>query len=162
VTGDFSLSVATDRDVPAVLALQAKAFLAHGKIFDVSLWTNETPEELLADLAQMTVILARSSDGEILGSVRARELEGVWIIRKLSVSPDHQKKGIGRALIGAIEESVPKTCHKISVCTMLRLGDNVRFFLDCGYEPDYLMAGHYNRLDLICFRKNPERTVIRS
>jgi GNAT superfamily N-acetyltransferase len=158
---EFSLAIATDRDVPAILNLQAKAFLAHGKIFDVSLWTNETPGELLADLDQMTVMLARSADGEVLGSVRARELEGVWIIRKLSVSPDHQKRGIGRALVGVIEASAPKTCHKISVCTMLRLGDNVRFFLDCGYRPDYLMAGHYNRLDLICFRKNPERTQSR-
>ena len=153
---DVSLSPATAQDIPAILALQAKAFLAHGKIFDVSLWTNETPDELLADLGQMTIILARSADGEILGSVRARELEGVWIIRKLSVSPDHQKRGIGRGLIRAIEDSAPRTCHKISVCTMLRLGDNVRFFLDSGYEPDYLMAGHYNRLDLICFRKSPE------
>lgn len=158
MTEDFLLSTATSKDVSDILALQARAFLAHAKIFDVALWTQETPEELLSDLQQMTVIIVRSRDGELLGSVRARDLEGVWLIRKISVSPVHQKKGIGRALMRAIEESAPKTCHKISVCTMLRLGDNVRFFLDCGYKPDYLMPGHYNRLDLICFHKNPETT----
>jgi len=149
----ISLSQAEQKDVPAILELQARAFELHSKIFDVSLWTGETPEELLSDLREMTVIVARSAEGEILGSVRARDIEGVWVIRKLSVSPDHQKKGLGAALMRAIEGAAPSTCHKISVCTMLRLGDNVRFFLDCGYTPDYLMAEHYNRLHLICFNK---------
>lgn len=154
----FALSPAEQKDVPAILDLQARAFQLHSKIFDVALWTGETPEEFLSDLQTMTIIVARSAKGEILGSVRARVLEGVWIIRKLSVSPDHQKKGIGAALMRAIEEAAPSTCHKISVCTMLRLGDNVRFFLDCGYTPDYLMPEHYNRLHLICFYKKSAST----
>ncbi|MDA8058796.1 MAG: GNAT family N-acetyltransferase [Nitrospiraceae bacterium] len=155
MTENITLSPALPEDVPSVLAIQAKAFAHHSGEFDVALWTGETSGELLSDLQEMTVIVARSKTGEVLGSVRARDLEGVWVVRKLSVSPDHQRKGIGAALMRAIEEAAPKTCHKISVCTMLRLGENVRFFLDGGYMPDYLMAGHYNRLHLICFAKKP-------
>lgn len=156
MTEGVHLAPAEPKDIPAILSMQAKAFGAHASLFDVALWTKESPEELLTDLTDMTVLVAKSEEGEILGCVRARSVEGIWLIRKLSVSPSHQKNGIGLQLMQAIEERTPPSCHKISVCTMLRLGENVRFFLDCGYIPDYLMSGHYNRLHLICFYKIPE------
>ena len=56
---------------------------------------------------------------------------------KLFVDPEVRKRGLGRALMEAIEKLVPSSCHKLSVCTMLILGENVRLFLGLGYFPTF-------------------------
>ena len=144
-----------ESDVPEFLLLQASAFQNHASLFDISVWTRETPEECRSEFPTTRILVARGGDGKIFGGVRGREVEGVWLIRKLFVNQGARKKGVGRALMEAIEALAPQSCHKISVCTMLVLGENIRFFLDRGYIPDFLMPDHYNRLHLICFRKDP-------
>lgn len=144
-----------ETDIPAFLALQASSFRTHASLFDISVWTRETPEECRSELPHMRILVARGKNGAILGGVRGREVEGVWLIRKLFVDEGARKRGVGGALMEAIERLAPASCHKISVCTMLVLGENIRFFLDRGYIPDFLMPDHYNRLHLICFRKDP-------
>ena len=146
-----------ETDIPAFLALQASAFRTHAALFDTSVWTRETPEECRSEFPTTRILVARGGDGKILGGIRGREVEGVWLIRKLFVDQESRKKGVGHALMGAIERLAPSSCHKISVCTMLVLGENIRFFLGLGYIPDFLMPDHYNRLHLICFRKDPAR-----
>lgn len=153
----FEIVALDEKDIPELLKNQAAAFLTHAGLFDTSVWTGETREECLSELSYTTILVAKGGNGKIWGAVRARDLEGVWVIRKLYVVPEARRKGVGVALMKAIEEKVPASCHKISVCTMLVLGENIRFFLDRGYIPDYLMPEHYNRLHLICFRKDPSR-----
>lgn len=149
----MQISPVREEEIPGLLALQGKSFDSYSSLFDTSVWTRETPGELRTEMEGTTVLVARDPAGRIGGAVRGRNVEGVWLIRKLFVDPSLQKRGIGTALMGAIEELRPLSCHKISVCTMLVLGENVRFFLDRGYLPEYLMPDHFNRLHLICFRK---------
>jgi ribosomal protein S18 acetylase RimI-like enzyme len=70
----------------------------------------------------------------------------------LSVSPTFQRRGIGKALIQAVETRVTEA-HKLYVCTMLRTTRNVTMFLNLGYRPESLLPDHYNRMDMICFAK---------
>ncbi|MDA8028622.1 MAG: GNAT family N-acetyltransferase [Nitrospiraceae bacterium] len=151
----FAIVPLDETDIPELLSRQSRAFESHAKLFDISVWTGETEQECRAELPFTRILVAKSEEGRILGGVRGREMEGVWLIRKLFVDQESRKRGVGRALMEAVERLVPSSCHKISVCTMLVLGENVRFFLDRGYIPDFLMPDHYNRLHLICFRKEP-------
>ncbi|MEC4683052.1 MAG: GNAT family N-acetyltransferase [Nitrospirota bacterium] len=150
---DIRVAPVLDEEIPLLLDLQKKSFDAHSSLFDTSVWSRETPDALRAELGETTVLVARDPAGRIHGSVRGRDVEGVWVVRKLFVDPSAQKTGVGKALMRAIEERRPPSCHKISLCTMLVLGENVRFFLALGYQPEYLMPDHYNRLHLLCFRK---------
>ena len=149
----FSIGPVHPEEARSLLDVQRESFAGYRDLFKTQVWTNETVNEFLAELPSVTVFVARDATGQIVGAVRGRNVEGVWGVRKLCVSPRVQSKGVGRSLMRAIEEAVPPGCHKISVCTMLVLGQNVRFFLSMGYEPESLMPDHYNRLHLICFRK---------
>ncbi len=150
---EIRVSPVLDEEITLLLDLQKKSFQSHSSLFDTSVWSRETPEELRAELHETTVLVARDPSGRIAGSVRGRDVEGVWLVRKLFVDPADQKMGVGMALMRSIEGLRPPSCHKISVCTMLVLGENIRFFLALGYQPEYLMPDHYNRLHLLCFRK---------
>ena len=108
-------------------------------------------------MSHARILVAKGPDGEILGGIRGRDVEGEWVIRKLFVVPEARKKGLGKALMEKVEGEAPSSCHKLSVCTMLILGENVRLFLGLGYFPDFLMPDHYNHLHLICFRKDPSQ-----
>ena len=152
----FSIRPLDAHEIPEFLSRQARSFQSHVGLFDISVWTRETSEECRSEMPTTTILVAIGTDGTILGGIRGRELEGVWLIRKLFVIPEARKMGVGAALMEAIERMVPSSCHKISVCTMLVLGENIRFFLKQGYIPDYLMPEHYNKLHLICFRKDPD------
>jgi len=149
----FSIGPVRPEEARSLLDVQSESFSGYRDLFKTHVWTNETVDEFWAELPSVTVLVARDSSGQIVGAVRGRNVEGVWVVRKLCVSPSCQAKGVGRSLMRAVEEAVPPGCHKISVCTMLVLGQNVRFFLSLGYEPESLMPDHYNRLHLICFRK---------
>ena len=53
------------------------------------------------------IFLKAMSDGRIVGTVRAHEENGTCHIGRLAVDPDKQNRGIGTALMKAIEE-----CYK--------------------------------------------------
>ncbi len=142
-------------EIASFLEGQARAFMSHDKLFEVSVWTQESVEECQAEMAHARILVAKGPDGKVWGGIRGRNVEGVWVIRKLYVVPEARKKGLAKALMESIEALAPSSCHKISVCTMLILGENVRLFLGLGYSPDFLMPDHHNHLNLICFRKTP-------
>nr|EES53850.1 MAG: probable acetyltransferase [Leptospirillum ferrodiazotrophum] len=154
---EWRISALEESDLPAFLEGQARAFTSHDKLFEVSVWTQESVEECRSEMPHTRILVAKGPDGEILGGIRGRDVEGVWVIRKLFVVPEARKNGLGTALMERIEGEAPSSCHKLSVCTMLILGENVRLFLGLGYFPDFLMPDHYNHLHLICFRKDPSQ-----
>ena len=77
-------------------------------------------------------------------------------LRQMAVMNDLQGKGIGKALMQAIEERVIDA-HKFYVCTMLRTARNIGLFLALNYRPESLSPDHYNHMDMICFSKYPLR-----
>ena len=148
---------AIEQDFSAILEIQRAAFGEYAGIYKASGWTSETLESLQRD-AQEKNILVAERDGKIVGSVRFWTVGGVCVIRLLSVHPDVQRRGIGKALMREIERLVTDA-HKLYVCTMLRTSRNVTLFLSLGYRPESLMPNHYNRMDMICFSKSrPEDT----
>jgi predicted N-acetyltransferase YhbS len=147
----LNIRPATEQDFPAILDIQRIAFGEYAGIYKASGWTTETLENLRRDAEEKKILVAEW-DGAVVGSVRFWTVGGVCVIRLLSVHPDHQGKGIGKALMREVEKLVTDA-HKLYVCTMLRTSRNIAMFLNLGYRPESLMPDHYNRMDMICFSK---------
>jgi predicted N-acetyltransferase YhbS len=145
------IRVATESDFPHILDIQREAFAEYEGTYKTSGWTTEKMEDLQRDAREKKILVAEW-DGMMAGSVRFWSVGGVCVIRLLSVSPTFQRRGIGKALIQAVETRVTEA-HKLYVCTMLRTTRNVTMFLNLGYRPESLLPDHYNRMDMICFAK---------
>ena len=145
------IRVANEQDFSSILQIQRQAFAQYEGTYKTSGWTTETIEDLQRDAREKKILVAEW-DGTMAGSVRFWTVGGVCVIRLLSVSPNFQGRGIGKALIQGVEARVTDA-HKLYVCTMLRTTRNVTMFLSLGYRPESLLPDHYNRMDMICFAK---------
>ncbi|MHB8064358.1 MAG: GNAT family N-acetyltransferase [Ruminiclostridium sp.] len=99
----MEISRASESDLSEILILQKLAYQENARRyndFGISPLT-QTFEELQKE-AEDSVILKAVED-KIVGSVRAFESEGSCYIGRLVVHPDYQNRGIGKALIEAIE-----------------------------------------------------------
>ena len=142
---------ATQSDFPALLHVQQAAFGEYAGLYTVSGWTTETLESLKEDAREKQIFVAEEGE-TIVGSVRFWTVAGVCVIRLLSVSPTHQRQGMGQALIREIERATTDA-HKFYACTMLRTAKNIQFFMNLGYRAETILPDHYDHLDLICFAK---------
>lgn len=142
---------AVEADFPSLLHVQQIAFGEYDGVYKVSGWTTETLESLKEDAREKHILVAEEG-GTIVGSVRFWTVAGVCVIRLLSVSPTHQRQGVGKALVCEIER-VTTGAHKFYACTMLRTARNIRFFMNLGYKAETILPDHYDHLDLICFAK---------
>lgn len=145
------LRPATEADFPAILHVQQAAFGEYANVYQVSGWTTETIESLREDAREKHIFVAEE-EGVVVGSVRFWTVAGVCIIRLLSVTPTHQGRGVGKALIREVE-SVATGAHKFFACTMLRTARNIHLFMKLGYKAESILPDHYDHLDLICFAK---------
>ncbi|MDC8448979.1 MAG: GNAT family N-acetyltransferase [Nitrospira sp.] len=142
---------ATEVDFPALLQVQQAAFGEYSGVYNVSGWTTETLESLKEDAREKHIFVA-DDGGAIVGSVRFWTVAGVCVIRLLSVSPTHQRHGVGQTLIREVERATTDA-HKFYACTMLRTARNIQFFINLGYKAETVLPDHYDHLDLICFAK---------
>ena len=145
------LRPATEADFPAILHVQQAAFGEYANVYQVSGWTTETIERLREDAREKHIFVAEE-EGVVVGSVRFWTVAGVCIIRLLSVTPTHQGRGVGKALIREVE-SVATGAHKFFACTMLRTARNIHLFMKLGYKAESILPDHYDHLDLLCFAK---------
>lgn len=142
---------ATEADFAALLQVQRDAFGEYASLYKVSGWTTETLDSLREDAKEKHIFVAET-EGTIGGSVRYWTVAGVAVIRLLSVSPAHQGRGVGKALIREIEQAATDA-HKFYACTMLRTARNIHLFISLGYKAETILPDHYDHLDLICFAK---------
>ncbi len=108
-----NLLVATDADVPAVVALINLAFRGRGKDQGWSIreecieGTRITDDLLREDMAAKphgTLLLWRRPDNSLLGCVWLEpQQDGVWYLGLLAIPPGDQNAGLGRKLLEAAE-----------------------------------------------------------
>ena len=142
---------ATEADFQALLQVQQEAFGEYASVYKVSGWTTETLDSLKEDAKEKHIFVAEA-DGAVIGSVRFWNVAGVCVIRLLSVSPAHQTRGVGKALLREVER-VATDSHKFFACTMLNTPRNIHLFMSLGYKAESILPDHYDHLDLICFAK---------
>jgi Acetyltransferases len=148
----YDILNAVRADAPAILALQRLAYQAEALRYND--WTlpplTQPLEALEAEFTRLTILKAvpRLDPDQaaalpeeelpvpgalpIVGSVRAGLSHGVCQIGRLIVHPEHQRQGLGGALLGAIEARFPKA-ERYALFTGARSEGNIRLYLHHGY-----------------------------
>jgi ribosomal protein S18 acetylase RimI-like enzyme len=125
---------ATPGDAEAILALQKIAYEREARRYDD--WTIpplvETLDSVRQQIAQH-VVLKALVDGRLAGSVRGVVTDGVCEVCRLSVDPTLQRRGIGSALIVAIEGRFPDI-EAFELFTGNHSVENLRLYDRHGYR----------------------------
>jgi len=95
-----------------------------------------TPETIERRFARMIVMVATSTAGEIVGTVAGKAVnEEGGHIRGMAVRPSWQGRGVGAALLKAIETELrAQLCSRITLDTTEPLQRAIRFYECHGYS----------------------------
>lgn len=121
-------------DAAEILALQKLAYLSEAAIYQDHAIPplTQTLEELVESFSRNTVLKA-VEDGKIVGSVNGRLSKGRCLIGRLMVHPQGQGRGLGSALMLAIERAFPDATS-FRLFTGARSESNIRLYRKLGYE----------------------------
>lgn len=122
-------------DLEEILALQKLAYLSEAEIcsdYTIPPLT-QTLEGIKDDFTKQT-ILKIEEDGNIIGSVRAYEKDGICYIGRVMVHPERQNKGLGKILMKGIEDAF-SACTLYSLFTGKLSLRNLHFYSSVGYKP---------------------------
>jgi len=121
-------------DAEAILALQKLAYEREARRYDD--WTIpplvETIDSVRRQIAEH-VVLKAVADGRLIGSVRGVVTDGICEVCRLSVDPARQRRGIGSALIAALEARFPAV-EAFELFTGNRSVENLRLYDRHGYR----------------------------
>lgn len=93
----------------------------------------ETLDEVRADLAGDVPAVAAWLGPRLVGSVRGRVDGGGMEIARLTVAPDQQGHGLGRALLAAVHAAAPASVQRFWLVTGERSDDHRRLYAAAGY-----------------------------
>jgi ribosomal protein S18 acetylase RimI-like enzyme len=121
-------------DAEGILALQKLAYEREARRYDD--WTIppliETLDSVRAQIAEH-VVLKAIVEGRLAGSVRGVVTDRICEVCRLSVDPALQRRGIGSALIVAIEQRFPDV-EAFELFTGNRSVENLRLYDRHGYR----------------------------
>jgi ribosomal protein S18 acetylase RimI-like enzyme len=119
-------------DAAEILALQKLAYISEAEL--INDYTIQPLMQMLKELLNefnSYFVLKYMDKGKIIGSVRAKEKDGVCYIGKLMVHPDYQNKGIGKELMIEIESRFKNVRYELF--TNSQSPKNVSFYEKLGY-----------------------------
>jgi tRNA (guanine37-N1)-methyltransferase len=136
--GDLAgaLGPAQPADAGELLTLQRACWLqeeqANPGVFIPPL--HEDLADVQAWLPQWTTLVLRVG-GRLVGAARGRQAGRTWDIGRLMVAPDLQGRGLGRFLLGAIEQAAPEDVTDFVLFTGAGSERNQRMYRRAGYRP---------------------------
>jgi len=130
----FHVSYATLDDAEEILALQKLAYESEARLYND--WTlpplTQTLPSLLDEFA--TSVFLKATEGDrLVGSVRAREVDGLCKIGRLIVHPELQGRSIGTLLMHRLEAAFPRA-EAFELFTGSRSEANLRLYERLGYR----------------------------
>jgi ribosomal protein S18 acetylase RimI-like enzyme len=131
---EFTIAPAEVSDAADIHTVKMRAFAEEGRLSG----TRDLPplqEDLAAverDIRTHTVLIVRA-DGRTVGSARGQVSGTSCEIRAVCVDPSYQGRGIGAALVRAIEEAYPDV-EQFELTTNTLVPGNVEFYERHGYE----------------------------
>ena len=141
-------------DLKEILDLQYLAYQSEAELFgnkDIPP-LKQTLDEVIGEYNTGIILKMTDDNGAIIGSVRARESEGIVYIGKLMVHPDCRHRGYGRRLLSEIEKYYPgKRCE---LFTSTRSKDNIRLYESAGYKK-FDQKAVDDELIFVYMEKNP-------
>lgn len=131
---DLVIDRALEPDVPALLSLQRHAFATEAALYgDHSIPPlTETEDALRAELRR-AVVLKAVLGGGLAGAVRGRRDGDICHVARLAVRSDQRRRGIGAALMAAIESEFPDV-RRFELFTGHRSEGNLRLYRGLGYR----------------------------
>jgi len=121
-------------DADAILQLQKLAYRSEARLYDD--WTlpplTQTLQSLRDEFAASVVLKAMAED-QLVGSVRARETQGLCQIARLIVAPALQGRGVGTLLMRHIESEFPQA-RGFELFTGSRSEGNLRLYERLGFR----------------------------
>jgi len=135
VAPDFAVRTAAAADAGELLTLQRAAFVSEAQVYADPLLPPLTQSlaDLVADLASMTFVKAVVA-GRIVGTARARDEAGTRHISRLAVAPDQQGRGIGTALVAALEAGAGPEVTAFALFTGADSAANLSLYRHLGYR----------------------------
>jgi ribosomal protein S18 acetylase RimI-like enzyme len=132
-TVNWTVERANTEDAAEILALQKLAYQSEAAIYgDYTIAPlTQTLEEMKADVREL-VVLKATVEGRIVGSVRGRVVDGTCYVGRLIVHPDVQNRGLGTALLHAIERGCP-VARRFELFTGHRSARNLHLYHELGY-----------------------------
>lgn len=129
---NFDITLAEEQDLQLLLSLQKLAYSTEAVLYPGNTLPpmEETLNEIKEDF-KGGIILKAVSDGVVVGAVRGVLDIDTVNIRRLFVSPEYRKKGIGASLLRAIETKFPDKRYELFTGA-LSLG-NLRLYHSLGY-----------------------------
>ncbi len=94
----------------------------HEGLADVQAWMRE-----------WTTLVLRVG-GRLVGAARGRRDGGTWDVGRVMAAPDLQGRGLGRFMLGAIEEAAPPEVTDYLLFTGARSERNIRLYKKAGYR----------------------------
>jgi len=127
------ITTATITDAAPILALQKRAYAAEARLYEDQAIPplTQTLASLQQEIETITVLKATEND-VIVGSVRAHLDGQVCKIGRLIVEPARQGRGIGSALLRAIEGSFPNAA-RFELFAGSKSEANIRLYRRHGY-----------------------------
>lgn len=127
------IEVASKSDLARILGLQKDAYQSEAQIYnDFSIPPLLQTLKDLEDEYESMVFLKIEREGEIVGSIRAFEQDGICNVGKLVVSPRHQNQGLGTALLLEVESLFP-SAEAFELFTGSRSTRNLHLYEKLGY-----------------------------
>jgi predicted N-acetyltransferase YhbS len=117
----------------AILELQQRAYLSEAALYDNLQIPPmvQTAESLRLEIESQVVLIATLADA-VVASVRGHEVDGIAYLGRFSVEPRMQGRGIGTALIRALEQCF-STARALELFTGHRSEGNLRLYRRLGY-----------------------------
>ncbi|MGO9230035.1 MAG: GNAT family N-acetyltransferase [Bryobacteraceae bacterium] len=129
-----TITLAAPEDLEEILALQHLAFHGEGQLYnDFSIPPlTQTLEGIRADFPNK-VFLKANMAGTLVGSVRGFQKGETCFVERLIVHPDHRQRGVGTALMCALEGRFA-SARRFELFTGYKSQNNIRLYRKLGYS----------------------------
>jgi ribosomal protein S18 acetylase RimI-like enzyme len=131
---EITIGPASLNDAEAILALQKLAYQSEAKFYDD--WSlpplTQDLASLREELGASLVLKATATEDRLVGSARARVEDGTAAIGRLIVHPEFHRRGIGSALLEAVEAACPGAA-RFELFTGSRSEASIRLYQRHGY-----------------------------
>ena len=131
---DFAISPVLPADAGELLTLQRAAYATEAQIYREPFLPalTQSLDELVDELEQSTALKATLGD-RIVGAIRAHGEGDVLHIGRITVAPDQQGRGIGSALLAAVEDQAGPGIRRFTLFTGHLSEANIRLYERKGY-----------------------------